>query len=246
MTAPAQQMASFADPAAVGGTRPAIRDLVGRTVVIRPTRYEPNAPAIKAGETQQRITADILIVDGGPLEFGGNMVTKKVPNTLRVAAPYWATGVLISNKNVVDAVKDQVGIAPVLGRIEEGKASDPTFNNPYNLIPIASTEPQYSMAAQLYTQVLNNTFVNPTPASIGAAPAQTFATQATYVPPAPTPVVDPQVAFLAWQAANAAPATPAQSEIPAAPAGWDDDVWRGLAPEQRNEVLTKTAENRPF
>jgi hypothetical protein len=257
MTAPAQNspapqaMAAFADPAAVGGTRPAIRDLVGRVVVIRPTRYEPNAPAIKPGETQERVTADILIVTGGSLDFGGNLVTANKPHTYRVVTPYLAKGVYISNTNIVASVKDSTGKAPVLGRIAMGVTNTPGNNAPYNLLRVDPSEPEFTMAGQLYTQVLNETFTNPTPESIGAAPAtaqaqnvaqlqQQVATahQAVQmglpVPAAPT--LDPAAAFQAWLASQQTAAAPAPS-LPPVPAGWLPDVWAGLSDEQRNQVL---------
>lgn len=259
---PAQAMAAFADPAAVGGTRPAIRDLVGRVVVIRPTRYEPAAPAIKPGETQERVTADILIVTGGPLEFGGNLVTANKPHTSRVATPYLAKGVYISNTNIVASVKDSTGRAPVLGRIAIGQTNTPGNNAPYNLLSVAGTEPEYTMAGQLYTQILNDTFVNPTPESIGAAPAaasvpaqsipqlqtqvaQAAAQVAAGGPIPPAPVVDPNAAFLAWQAEQAAAAQAAQAAAQVAtdptldkvPGNWNADVWRGLTTAQREQVL---------
>jgi hypothetical protein len=254
---PAQAMASFADPAAVGGTRPAIRDLVGRTVVIRPTRYEPNAPAIKPGETQERITADILIVDGGPLDFGGNLVTANKPHTYRVATPYLAKGVYISNTNIVASVKDSTGVAPVLGTIALGITNTPGNNAPYNLLRIEPTEPKYNMAGQLYTQVLNSTFVNPTPASIGAAPvAQPAPAQPALIPnplhgavQAATVVdaaIDPAAAFQAWLASQQAPAAPAAASLPPAPAGWNADVWAGLSDDQRAQVLDTIKTNTPF
>lgn len=242
MTAPAQQMASFADPAAVGGTRPAIRDLVGRTVVIRPTRYEPNAPAIKPGETQERITADILIVDGGNLEFGGNLVTANKPHTYRVPTPYLAKGVYISNTNIVASVKDSTGRAPVLGTIAVGTSNTPGNNAPYNLLRVEPGTPQYNMAGALYTQVLNDTFPNPTPVNIGATPAPQPAAVVTPAPAPAAPTVDPNAAFQAWLASQQPAAAPAVPSLPPAPAGWNEDVWRGLTDEQRNQVLAQ----KPF
>jgi hypothetical protein len=259
VTAPAQNppapqaMAAFADPSAVGGTRPAIRDLIGRVVVIRPTRYEPSAPAIKAGETQERVTADILIVTGGPLEFGGNLVTANKPHTYRVQSPYLAQGVYISNTNIVAAVRDYVGTAPVLGWVALGVTNTPGNNAPYNLLTVEQTEPEYTLAGQLYSQVLNGTFANPTPETIGAtpvpAPAQSVAqlqdrVNTAYqvaqnggpVPAAPT--MDPAAAFQAWLAQQQVPA--AAASIPPAPSGWIPDVWAGLTDDQRKQFLAGT------
>lgn len=255
MTAPAQNitapapeaLAGFADPAAVGGTRPAIRDLVGRTVVIRPLRYEPSAPGIKPGTTQERITADILIVTGGPLEFGGSPQGNK-PHTFRVAAPYLATGVYISNTNIVASVRDQTGRGVVLGQIAVGITNTQGNNPPYNLLKVEPTAPEYQMAAALYTQVINKQFVNPTPVSIGAAPAQVTvngqaatyvpagATMTTPTPPTAAPVQDPAAAFQEWLRTQAQGAAPAES-IPPTPSGWADDVWRGLTADMRTQVL---------
>lgn len=261
MTAPAQSppaaqaMAAFADPAAVGGTRPAIRDLVGRVVVIRPTRYEPNAPAIKPGETQERITADILIVTGGPLEFGGNMVTSNKPNTYRVATPYLAKGVYISNTNIVASVKDATGKAPVLGRIAVGQTNTVGNNPPYNLLRVDPAEAEFGMAGALYSQILNDTFVNPTPETIGAAPAAAAAQSMAQLqqqvavahqqaaaggPVAAAPTLDPAAAFQVWLASQQAAAPAATPSIPPAPAGWNADVWAGLSDDQRTQVLAST------
>jgi hypothetical protein len=259
VTAPAQNppapqaLAAFADPSAVGGTRPAIRDLVGRVVVIRPTRYEPSAPAVKPGETQERVTADILIVTGGPLEFGGNLVTANKPHTHRVQTPYLAKGVYISNTNIVNSVKDMTGKAPVLGRVAIGVTNTPGNNAPYNLLTVAQTEPEYALAGQLYAQVLNDTFVNPTPETIGAAPVaapaqnvgqlQQQIAQATTqvqaggpVPAAPT--LDPAAAFQAWLASQQQTVPAAAPSLPPAPAGWNTDVWAGLTDAQRTQVLS--------
>jgi hypothetical protein len=261
MTAPAQSpaagdvMAAFADPSAIGGTRPAVRDLVGRVVVIKPTRYEERVPGVDPGTFQERITADVLILDGGRLEFGGN-VGRGRPNLLSVDAPFLTQGMYISNTNVVGAVREQVGRGVVLGRIVQGRSNDPKRNAPYNLVMLEEGDPMRAAAAQLYTKVLNNTFVNPEPVKIGAAPvaqatpaidpeyAAWKAAQAQPVTTAPAaPVETPEQAaqrkFAEWQAAEAAKLAPTApvEEIPEAPTGWDATMWRSLQPEQRRQVL---------
>jgi hypothetical protein len=264
VTAPAQTpapdaMAGFADPSAVGGTRPAMRDLVGRVVVIRPNRYEPTAPGVTPGSTQERITADIMVVTGGPLQFGGNPGRGK-PNTLQAPAPYFATGVYISNTNIVAACKEFVGKSVVLGRVAVGITNTPGNNPPFNLLKVTPAEPEYGQAVGLWTQYLNGQFLNPVPVSIGAAPvqapAQSFGQLAEQINAAHTqvmaggavpaaPTVDPQAAFLAFQAEQArlaaasAPvaAAPADETIAQRPSTWQADVWAGLSRDQRLQVL---------
>lgn len=269
MTAPAQSpagadvMAAFADPSAIGGTRPAVRDLVGRVVVIKPTRYEERVPGVDPGTFQERVTADVLILDGGRLEFGGNPVRGR-PNLLAVNAPFLTQGMYISNTNVVGAVRDQTGKGIVLGRIVQGRSNDPKRNAPYNLVTLEESDPMRAAAAQLYTQVLKNAFVNPEPVKIGAVvsagqPAHVQAAQvqvataaadpeflawkaqqaAAAAVPVETPEQAAQRKFAEWQAAEAAKVAPTApvEEIPEAPTGWDATMWRSLQPEQRTQVL---------
>lgn len=239
MTAPAQSpeaIVGFADPDAVGATRPSVRDFVGRVVVVRPTRIERDVPnRSDPAKKQDRVTADVLVVDGGPLEFGGNVARGK-PLTMTVQTPYLVKGMYISNTNMVQAVEAQVGRGVVLGRVSMGKASDPTHNPPFNLDKVETADPMYAAAAQIYTQVANGRFVNPEPQRIGATPAQT-----TFIEPTPAPVaIDPQAAFLAWQASQAAAQQAPAESIPPAPSGWPEDTWRGLKPEQRAQILDGT------
>jgi hypothetical protein len=246
VTAPAQTpqaIVGFATPDPVGATRPAVRDLLNRVIVVRPTKFETNVPGVEDGKLQDRVTADVLVLDGGPLEFGGNVARGK-PLTMTVQTPYLIKGMYISNTNMVDAVKGQTGRGVVLGRVVLGRASKPTHNPPYNLAEVTQEDPKYQAAVQVYTAVVNDSFVNPEPTRIGAAPA----TQATYVAPAATQIeppaaaaVDPQAAFLKWQAEQAAAAAAVQqapaASIPPAPAGWPEDTWRGLSDAQRQQIL---------
>lgn len=249
MTAPAQSPPSaivgFATPDPVGATRPSVRDFVGRVIVVRPTKVEREVPnRSDPSKKQDRVTADVLVLDGGPLEFGGNVARGK-PLTMTVQTPYLVKGMYISNTNMVQAVEAQVGRGVVLGRVSMGAASDPTYNPPFNLDEVKPEDPKYAAAVQIYTQVVNGHFVNPEPQRIGAAPAtgQPFAQLAQNIAtPAPTPApaaVDPQAAFAAWQASQAAAAAPAEA-IPPAPSGWPEDTWRGLSSDQRRQILDNT------
>jgi hypothetical protein len=254
VTAPAQTPApgaivGFATPDPVGATRPSVRDFVGRVIVVRPVKIERDVPnRSDPTKKQDRVTADVLVLDGGPLEFGGNVARGK-PLTMVVQTPYLVKGMYISNTNMVQAVEAQVGRGVVLGRVSMGVASDPTHNPPFNLNEVPQDDPKYAAAVQVYTQVVNNVFVNPEPQRIGAAstpPAQQFAAitpaavqQAQQIAQAPAQP-DPQAAFAAWQAQQAAAAAAQQApaaSIPPAPSGWPEDTWRGLSDAQRAQIL---------
>lgn len=245
MTAPAQSppgaIVGFATPDPVGATRPAVRDFVDRVVVIRPTRIERDVPnQSDPSKKQDRVTADVLVLDGGPLQFGGNVARGK-PLTMEVQTPFLVKAMYISNTNMVQAVENQVGKGVVLGRVEIGRAGDPTKNPPFNLVEVPQDDPKYAAAVQVYTAVVNNQFVNPEPTRIGAAVVQPAAqlmqqTLAVAAPAPAAPIEDPGAAFARWQAEQAAKTAPV-ADIPPAPSGWPVETWRGLTDEQRAKVL---------
>jgi hypothetical protein len=178
MTYPAQPGAGPAlpqinDPAAIGGTRPRIADLRNRCVIVQPIAIARNVPGVQAGQVQDRITANIFVLDGGPLEFGGKP-EKYVPHTLVVATPYVAEGVYISQTNLVAALLPSLPSpqAPqgglVIGVIEQGRASKAEFNPPWNLTLLDPADPRRGLAAQILQRFFTGQFVNPEPQQTGA------------------------------------------------------------------------------
>lgn len=257
MTAPAQNPITFDDPAPIGAARPRVRDIVNRLVFVQPTVIE-RVPKMgsKTGEMEDRITANITVVDGGPLDFGGAPEKDvPVPHTHRVATPYTADGVFVNQVNMVTACRKSLPSAArpqggiTLGVIAFGKQSDPTKSVPIMLNKVEQTDPRYPLASALLQAIIAGSFVNPDPieiiATVAAAPAQAgvdpayaafLAAQAAAAAPVPVaaPPVDP--AYVAWQAAQAAAAT-AAAPVAAPPAGWTPEVWATLSPAQHAAIL---------
>lgn len=258
----------FNDPAPIGGVRPAIRDLEGRIVIITPTFIAtvPNQLSREPGATQERVTADIMVVDGGPLDFGGNPTgagnKPPTPHTLRVSVPWKATGVYISQTNMVDALRARVGKGVVLGRITRGIASRPGNAPPWNLVKVEMNDPGYALALQVRDAHDSATLVNPEPQPIDGAPPATLAhthavtqphtaqdtaiangtplaaavTAAAAALPPPPPNIPPAVWATMTAEQHAMFAPPAAPAAPAPPAGWTTEFWAQLTDEQRNAI----------
>jgi hypothetical protein len=177
MTAPAQggapALPQLEDPSAIGGVRPRIADLRNRCVIVQPTRIERNVPGVQQGTVQDRITANIFVLDGGPLEFGGKP-EKYVPHTLVVPTPFLAEGVYISQTNLVAALvtslpgpgKPQGSL--VVGVIAQGRSNNPQNNPPWNLLALDANDPRRALAAQLLQRFFTGGFTNPEPQQTGA------------------------------------------------------------------------------
>lgn len=231
----------FHAPAPVGGVRPRVRDLAGRMVAFVPTALALNLPGIKAGTFQDRITADVVVFDGGVLEFGGKP-EKGIPHTLVISTPCEFTGMYLSQVNMVSALRGSVNAGVVLGRIVQGQTAVAGNNPPWNLVPIEPSDPMYRMALDYWSARALGQIVKPEPQPLPGAPApvwnqyaQTHAAPAAVgagaLPvnygPVPTPPAAPNdqaAAFAAWQAQQAqaaqhvtAPAMPYNGAVQAAP-----------------------------
>lgn len=272
MTAPAQNPVTFDNPAPIGGARPRPRDMVGRTVFVQPLLIERvPKPGSKTGEMQDRVTANVTIVDGGPLDFGGAPEKDvPVPHTNRVAVPHTAEGVFISQVNLVSALRRSLPTAArpqggvCVGFLEFGKQSDPQKSVPINLVELDPTDPRRAAAGAVLNAIISGTFKNPEPVEIVAAAApvqpaapamdpgyaaylaaqaQQAAAGAPVVQP-PAPPVDPQyAAYLAAQQAAAA-AVPQAPAIPAPP-GWSPEVWKSLTLAQQQSIAGQAAAAAP-
>ncbi len=176
MTAPAQGgpgIPQLADPGQIGGTRPRIADLRNRCVIVQPLSIARGVPGVQAGTVQDRITANVFVIDGGPLEFGGKP-EKYVPHTLVVPTPYLAEGLYISQTNMVSQLSPslpspqnpQGGL--VVGVIMQGKASKAEHNPPWNLVTLEESDPRRGYAAQLLQAFFTGQFRNPEPQQTGA------------------------------------------------------------------------------
>lgn len=229
-----QPTQAFADPTMGAGSALKIRNLEGRTVVFVPTSYNPTAKGMNPTDPPRpTVSADCLVLDGGTLNFGDNATTGQ-SFTQRVAVPYYATGLLIGNSEIVRALVDHVGKGIVLGRVVRGTQG----NRPWLLEKLAADDPARELAAQVWSARTLGTFINPTPtplmpqsAPVGQhAPA---AAQSYAYPQAspPTTYGQPSAAPNAY-----VPSQPAGAGN-ACPPGWQPAVWATLPPVQQQQVL---------
>ena len=128
-----------ADAPATAGNTPTMAHLMdgnkNRLVAIIPTKIERNVKAPGDGDkVQDRITADVLIIDGGPFTFGGKPLQRPpVADTMMVQQlPYLALGMWISNKVLITQLERKVGQGIAVGRLYYGEATNGN-NAPYKI-----------------------------------------------------------------------------------------------------------------
>jgi hypothetical protein len=131
----------FDAPAPQQARGPRIRDLYGRLLLIVPKKLEENLPnRLKAGTFQDRLTADVIVLDGGPIQFGGKPeAVPPVPHDKTAQVPHKTVGQYISNVGLISqcrvalAKRAQGQPGMVLGRLGVGKAGEDGQNPPYVL-----------------------------------------------------------------------------------------------------------------
>lgn len=215
----------FAGPAAIPSTFPTVASFRGRLVLIRPLKQEtvPNNLG-KPGETQERVTADITVVDGlGPVpQMKGNPPT---PTGQMFDGPEYR-GVYVQSEVIVkQLVEALAGRTSVLAWVDtKNPGTQPMKGNPWGLID-ATQNPDAVQTARnfLATQM------------IGAASAPAAAPQNQ------APVYAQQTPAYATQAAQYVPAQPATyaAATPAqpAPVGPATNLATELAHEQLRQSV---------
>lgn len=126
-----------ADAPQSAGTAPTISHMMmqpGRLVAIIPMKIERGVKAPGENKTQDRITADVLIIDGGPITYGGKPWARPpIPDTFVIQQlPYLARNVWISNSVLVTQLERKVGNGIVVGRLYYGEAKNGN-NAPYKI-----------------------------------------------------------------------------------------------------------------
>lgn len=151
--APAQPAAAgddpFSDPAPREARGPRLRDMYGRLLLLIPHKLEEGIPNRlgKPGETQDRMTADVVILDGGPLMYGGAPEKiPAVPHTQLAEIPHKNARMFISSAGLISqcrealAKKVTTGVpGMVLGRLAVGEAKGDQ-NPPYLLTPATDAD----------------------------------------------------------------------------------------------------------
>lgn len=102
----------FGNPAPLGEKRPRIIDLQGRTVILIPDKIERVvnnlAPKDAADKMQDRLTADLHVIDGGTIHYGGNPESdfEPKPHNLTAEPPYAIRRMWITNSPIVNGARN--------------------------------------------------------------------------------------------------------------------------------------------
>jgi len=130
----------------------------GRLLLIIPSRIETVPAYQRPGEMVDRMTADVVVLDGGPLHWGGAPNKRPaIPHTQVSQIPYRIDAMYLSAVGVVNQCREalkrraagQTAGSMVVGRLSIGQAADPQKNPPYFL---AVSTPEEKVIARTYWQ----------------------------------------------------------------------------------------------
>lgn len=169
-TPPAQPATPPANPAATDGADPfsgpapqqprgpRLQEMYGRLLLILPTKLEEGIVSKFLGtdgkpQVQDRMTADVVILDGGTIQYGGN--PEKLggrPHDKTVEPPHRSTAMFISSKGLISQCREALAKrlagqpgAMVLGRLAVGEAKTGQAA-PYLLTPPTEADKQTARA----------------------------------------------------------------------------------------------------
>lgn len=126
--------------------RPRVRDIHGRLLLIMPLSIEKGVPnRLRPGTKQDRMTADLIVLDGGTLHYGG--APEKIPPVphtkhVEIGDGFKIEGLFISQVGLLSQCRQALanklsengGNTMVLGRLTVGQATGGN-NPPYLLNP---------------------------------------------------------------------------------------------------------------
>lgn len=131
--APAAGDDPFSGPAPQLPRGPRLLEMYGRLLLMIPHKLEqgvPNRLANKPGEVQDRMTADVIILDGGPISYGGKPEkTPPVPHDKTAQVPHKNERMYISSVGLIsqnrEALAKRLAGQPgmVLGRLAKGEST---------------------------------------------------------------------------------------------------------------------------
>jgi hypothetical protein len=143
----------FGDPAPREARGPRLQEMAGRLILITPKLTERvlSRDPKRAGEYETRMTADVVILDGGPCAYGGKPEGRPpTPHDKVAQLPHRNRDMYISSVGLVSQCREalekrQRGEAGmVLGRLGYGEQSDPTKAAPWLLM--AATDADKTLA----------------------------------------------------------------------------------------------------
>lgn len=217
----------FAGPAVIPSTFPTVASFRGRLVLIKPLKQETVPNNLGApGSTQERVTADITVVDGlGPVpQMKGNPPT---PTGQMFDGPEYR-GVYVQSEVIVKQLADALAArTSVLAWIDTRKpGTNPMKGNPWGLIDATQNPDAVNTARQfLATQMVGAAAAPAAQPAYAAAQNQApaYAQQAPAQYAGPTTInpaqVNPGYAPAATQPVPAQAPPAAQPQPGPAPAG---------------------------
>jgi hypothetical protein len=117
--------------------------MYGRLLLVLPHKLEEGLPnRLQPGTTQDRMTADVVVLDGGTLAYGGRPeATPPVPHNKQAAVPLKVERLYLSQRGLISQCREalarrlqgQPGM--VLGRLTTGEAKEAGQNAPFLLSP---------------------------------------------------------------------------------------------------------------
>jgi hypothetical protein len=241
---------------AIGEKRPGINRLgIGRTVAIRPDRVEmvnkqdPKSPT--GFKTVRRVHADVIVLDGNPILFGGNL-NSGAPDNMAQPVPCIIQQLWIDDAVVGNQIQGYAGRGVyVVGRIKQLPPRDATSRPSWAIEDV--TEADNALFMQWWNATNGGmNFINPQPFPVQvAAPvapvAAPVAPVQAYVPPAipaqrapePAPAAPPAApAFdMAGFLASRAPApAPVPADVAPEGSGITPDIWGTLSEADKTAV----------
>lgn len=192
-----------------GGGSPKMRHLVGRTIIVIPKRIDDTKKntiqgSPQFGQPQPEAYFDLVVVDGGPLQYGDNQSrnpSERRPNTHEIDTPCIFRGANDYGFGFVQAVREALdaGEAGRVGVVQQGTKG----NFPY-LITKCGTDvdgnarpdgdARFAAAMDVFGKIWADDhapagaprqFVNPTPRSLVAPPPAQAGPQVNYGQPQP-------------------------------------------------------------
>lgn len=144
----------FSGPAPQQPRGPRVRDMYGRLLLVIPHKLEDVPNRLQPGTTQERMTADVIVLDGGPIAFGGRPeATPPVPHDKTAVIPHKIAKMFLSQRGLISQCREalakklttgQPGM--VLGRLAVGESREVGQNAPYLLTPPTDADKQAARA----------------------------------------------------------------------------------------------------
>jgi hypothetical protein len=176
---PAVPGLGFQDPSrGVGGSSPAVRHLLNRTVVMVPKRVDQSSKY--DGQVRPTAYVDLYVIDGGPLTFGDSedRVNPRPP-THTVETPAFFPNAMIGNQAIVSEIESKIDPSGRPTGISVGVVVKPEGKRYYALTPCATDEKRNdrpdgaqrrAAAESVYMRHQSGDWTPPVPVPLGQAP----------------------------------------------------------------------------